>query len=48
MTYQQKLKRNLKLIYLANFFSALIFVIPIWVAFERRILTFTQMAKFEP
>jgi len=47
MTYQQKLKRNLKLIYLANFFSALIFVIPIWVAFERRILTFTQMAMLQ-
>lgn len=44
MTYKQKLKRNVKLAYISVFFIALIFVIPIWVAFETRILNFTQIA----
>lgn len=47
MTYKQKLNRNITLFYIESFFAALIFVVPVWVAFERRILTFTQMAILE-
>ena len=44
MTYNQKLKKNIKLSYFVSFFTSLIFIIPIWVAFERRLLNFTQIA----
>lgn len=47
MDYFQKLNRNLRLFNWLSFFTGLIFVIPIWVAFERRILSFTQMALIE-
>ncbi len=47
MSYKKRLKRNITLAYLTSFFTALIFIIPVWVAFERRFLTFTQMALLE-
>ena len=47
MNYKKRLKRNISFAYLVNFFGALIFVVPIWVAFERRFLSFTQMAFLE-
>ncbi|HEV2340056.1 MAG TPA: MFS transporter [Patescibacteria group bacterium] len=42
----QRFERNIKLFYVFNFFIGLLFSIPIWVAFEHRILTFGQMALF--
>ncbi len=47
MNYKQGLTRNIKLYYLSSFFSGLIFIIPIWVAFQRRFLNYTQMAYLE-
>lgn len=47
MDYRQKLNRNLRLFNWLNFFTSFIFIIPIWVAFERRFLSFTQMALLE-
>lgn len=47
MTYKQRLKKNINLFYLSSFFSGLIFIIPIWVAFERRFLNYSQMALLE-
>lgn len=44
MTYTKKLRRNIKLLYYSEFLSNLMFFIPIWVAFERQYLTFTQMS----
>ncbi|MEA3355207.1 MAG: MFS transporter [Patescibacteria group bacterium] len=44
MNYKQRLKTNIKLLYFSSFFKSLIFVVPIWVAFERRFLSFSQMA----
>ncbi|MCA9371759.1 MFS transporter [Candidatus Woesebacteria bacterium] len=43
MQFTLKLKRNLKIFYFANFFAHLLFHISIWVAFQSRILTFTEM-----
>lgn len=45
--YKQRLKRNISLYYFSSFFSSLIFIIPIWVAFERQFLNYTQMAFLE-
>ncbi len=41
------LERNVRLFYLTSLLSGLIFIIPIWVLFERRILTLGQMALLE-
>ncbi len=41
------LARNRWLFFLTTFLSGLIFIIPIWVMFERRILTLGQMALLE-
>lgn len=46
MEYKDKLRRNLRIYYIVSFLTALLFNIPIWVAFERRYLTFSQMALF--
>lgn len=46
MSYKKRLKRNISFAYISAFISALVFVIPIWVAYQRRVLTFTQMAFF--
>ncbi len=45
--YQTRLQSNLKRYYLASFFSGLIFIIPIWVAFERQFISYGQMASLE-
>lgn len=41
------LERNIYWFYLTSFLAGLIFIIPIWVLFERRILTVSQMAMIE-
>src|SRR5579871_6600081 len=46
MNDEKKLERNIYLYYIVDFLTALLFIIPVWVAFERRILTFTEMALF--
>ncbi len=45
--YKLRLKRNISLFYLSSFFRGLIFIIPVWVAFERRFLNYEQMALLE-
>lgn len=47
LTYPQKLVRNIHLFYFSSFFSGLIFVAPIWIAFERQFLNFSQIALLE-
>jgi len=47
MIYKQRLKKNINLYYISSFFSGLIFIIPIWVVFERRFLNYAQMAFLE-
>jgi len=42
--YFKKLNRNISLYYAVEFLSFLNFFIPIWVAYERQFLTFTQMS----
>lgn len=42
-----KLQRNIPILYLVNFMTGLLFTIPIWVAFEQRFLTYSQMAILE-
>ncbi len=37
-------KKNLTLFYIASFFSSLLFIIPVWVAFYTQYLTFTQLS----
>jgi MFS family permease len=44
LTYKQKLKRNIKFFYLSSFFNGLVFIIPVWVAFQRRFLTYEQIS----
>jgi len=44
MTYRGKLQRNVTLAYITNFLTALIFTIPVWVAFQTRVMDFTQIA----
>ncbi len=44
MTCYQKLARNTNLYYLTQFCELLVFIIPIWVSFQRQFLTFTQMS----
>lgn len=46
MEYTKKLERNIRLFYLLNFLTGLLFPVAIWVIFERRVLTFEQMALF--
>ncbi|MBU0974944.1 MFS transporter, partial [Patescibacteria group bacterium] len=40
-------KRNISIFYFVEFFSSLYFLIPIWVAFELRYLSFSQLATIE-
>ncbi len=40
-------KRNISIFYIMEFFSSLYFLIPIWVAFELRYITFSQIATLE-
>jgi len=47
MEYKAKLRRNILLYYLSSFFSALIFIVPVWVSFERHFLNYTQMALLD-
>ena len=42
--HQQKLQRNISLFYVSQFLEGLLFIIPIWVAYQRQYLNFTQMA----
>jgi MFS family permease len=44
MTRQQAFQRNIPLIYGADFLNALLFIIPVWVAFYRQYLSFTQIS----
>lgn len=44
MDQDKTLQRNIRLYYLYGFLSNLAFNIPIWVSFQRRFLTFTQMS----
>lgn len=37
-------RRNIRLYYLTDFLSALLFTIPIWVTYQRQFLTFSQMS----
>jgi len=43
MSYRDKLARNIPLFYIAEFFAELLFIIPVFVAYERQFLTFGQM-----
>lgn len=47
LTPRAQLERNITLFPWANFFSGLIFIIPIWILFERQFLTIWQMALLE-
>ena len=47
MVQPHRLERNINLYYLGEFASALYFIIPVWVAFERQYLTFTQMSLID-
>ncbi len=47
LTTKPSLNRNIWLFYLSSFLSGLIFIIPVWVWFERRMLTVGQMAGLE-
>jgi MFS family permease len=38
------MEKNIRYGYISAFLTSLIFVIPIWVAFQRRVLSFSQMA----
>lgn len=40
-------RRNIRLLYIINFITGLIFTIPVWVAFEKRFLNYPQMAMLE-
>ena len=42
-----QLSRNLRYYYLSAFITGLYFIIPIWVTFERRILSYAQMTLLE-
>ncbi|NMB57064.1 MFS transporter [Candidatus Beckwithbacteria bacterium] len=44
MDYQQRLKLNTKLFYFTSISVALAFIIPIWVVFQRRFMSFEQIA----
>jgi len=44
VTYKERLEKNINLSYITAFLTSLIFVIPVWVAYQRRVLTFSQMA----
>jgi MFS family permease len=44
---REQLERNVKLFRWSSFISGLIFIIPIWVLFEREFLTLWQMAVLE-
>lgn len=41
------LRKNIKLYYFVEAFTGMLFTIPIWVAFEQRFLTLSQMALLE-
>ena len=43
-SYKKKLRRNIPLSYISTLLGNLIFFIPIWVAYERQFLSFTQMS----
>lgn len=43
MDYKKRLARNPKLFYIANFFIALSFTLPIWVLFYQRYLSFAEI-----
>lgn len=45
--YKQRLKRNLKLYSWLKLFSSVYFHVPVWVAFELRYLTFSQLTTIE-
>jgi len=46
MEYKARLKRNIFLFNLTSFFTALVFLIPIWVNFERRIVSYSVIAIY--
>lgn len=41
---RKTLSRNIPLYYATEFFSELVFIIPVWVAFQRQYLSFSEMA----
>ena len=46
MNYIERLQHNIRLSYIVVFLTELIFVIPVWVGFARRIISFEQIALF--
>ena len=46
MDYQKRLERNIRIDQIVTVLVHLEFMIPIWVAFYTRILTFSQIALF--
>ena len=45
--HRTKLKRNVTLLYISDFFRSLIFIIPVWVAFELQYISLSQMMTVE-
>lgn len=45
--YKIRLEKNIKYFRLLNLFGGMIFIVPIWLAFERQFLTFTQIGILE-
>lgn len=41
------IKNNIRWFYIYSFFAGLFFIVPIWVAFERKFLSFQEMALLE-
>lgn len=46
-SYKKKIKQNLKLFYWLEAFRSLIFYVPVWVAFERRFISLSQLTFVE-
>jgi MFS family permease len=41
------MRKNIRYFYIYSFIAGLFFLVPIWVAFERKFLSFTEMAMLE-
>lgn len=46
-TTLDRLSINIRYYFISSFFTSLAFIIPIWVSFEKRILTYAEMALLE-
>lgn len=44
---QKSVRANIRLFYIYAFFAGIYFMVPIWVAFERKFLSFSEMALLE-